>query len=93
MPDRGQQGFQCGWGRMLMRLMESPQKPGWGSYLFALMYHEMHEIVYRDGWSMAIGVYILQVWAWEHLPICQPEVDDSRELEQLIIYRYVSYIT
>lgn len=75
-----------------MRLMETPQRLGWGSFLLAHMYHEMHEIVYRDGWSMVASVYILQVWAWEHLPICRSVVDDSREIEQPIIYRYADYI-
>lgn len=77
MPDRGQKGFLCCWGRMLERLLTHPVRSGWGSCLLAHMYHEMHEIVYREGKSMAAGLLVLQIWAWEHIPVCRPIVDDS----------------
>lgn len=88
MPDRGQQGFFFGWGRMLERLIETPQRLGWGSCILAHMYSEMHEIAYREGKSMDAGVLILQVWAWEHLPVCRSIVDDDKDLGQPIVYRY-----
>lgn len=53
----------------------------------------MHEIVYKEGKSMVVGVLILQVWAWEHLLVCRPIADDSREPRQLVVYRYVVYVT
>lgn len=65
MSDRGQQGFICGWGRMLERLLTHPMRLGWGSYLLMHMYHEMHEIMYWEGKSMEAGVLVLQIWAWE----------------------------
>lgn len=71
MPDRGQQGFLCGWGRMLERLLTHPLRLGWGSCLLTHMYHEMHELIYHEGKSMAVGVLVLQIWAWEHIPIFQ----------------------
>lgn len=93
MLDRGWQGFLCGWGRMLERLLTHPVRLGWGSFLLAHMYHEMHEIVYREGKSMAVGVLVLQIWAWEHILVCRPIVDDSREAHQPIVCRYSRYIT
>lgn len=64
---------------MLDKLIQHPQRLGWVSCILAHMYHEMHEIIYREGNSMAAGVLILQVWAWEHLPICMPIVDEGRD--------------
>lgn len=64
---------------MLERLVETPQRLGWGSCILAHMYREMHEIVYREGKSMAARVLILQVWAWEHLPVCRSIVDDDKD--------------
>lgn len=59
----------------------------------AHIYHEMHEIVYREGKSMAAGALILQVCAWEHFLVCWPIVDDRREPRQPIVYRYANHVT
>lgn len=93
MLDRGQQGFLCGWGRMLERLVETPQRLGRGYCILAHMYRKMHEIVFREGKSMAAGVLVLQVWAWEHLSVCKLIVDDRREPGHLIVYKYLGYVT
>ncbi|XP_059068501.1 protein MAIN-LIKE 2-like [Cryptomeria japonica] len=85
MLDRGQQGFLCGWGRILEMLISQSRRLGWGSCLLAHMYHEMHEIAYQDAKSMAARVLILHIWAWEHIPVCKPMVDDSREAHQPIV--------
>lgn len=66
---------------------------GWGSFLLAHMYHEMHQIAYQEGKSMATGVLVLQIWAWEHILICKPIVDDSWEAHQLIVCWYSGYVT
>lgn len=92
MPDRGQQGFLCEWGRMLERLVENPQRLGWGSCILTHMYREMHEIVYREGKRMAVKVLILQVWAWEHLLVCRSIGDEVRDPQQPIVYRYAGYV-
>ncbi|XP_059075326.1 protein MAIN-LIKE 1-like [Cryptomeria japonica] len=93
MPNRGQQGFLCGWARMLERLLTLPERLGWGSCLLAYMYHKMHEVAYRDGKSMAARVLVLQIWAWEHIPVCRSIVDDAREPHQPIVYCYSGYVT
>ena len=46
--------------------------------MLAHMYHEMHEITYRGVKSMVVGVFILQVWAWEYLLVLQPIFEDMR---------------
>ncbi|GLJ54056.1 hypothetical protein SUGI_1157090 [Cryptomeria japonica] len=78
---------------MLERLLTHPMRLGWGSCLLAHVYHEMHEIVYREGKSMAAGVLVLQIWAWEHIPVYRPIVDDSREAHQPIVCHYSGYAT
>lgn len=42
---------------------------------------------------MVARVRILQIWAWEHIPVCKPVVDDSREAHQPIACRYLGYLT
>lgn len=42
---------------------------------------------------MAAKVLILQVWAWEHLLVCRPIVDDDRDLGQPFVYRFLGYVT
>ena len=76
MPDRGKHGLECGWGRMLQRMLDEPIHYGWGQCMLAHMYHEMHEIAYRGAKSMAAGVIVLQVWAWEYLPVLRPIFED-----------------
>ncbi|XP_059068551.1 protein MAINTENANCE OF MERISTEMS-like [Cryptomeria japonica] len=93
MPDRGQQGFLCGWGRMLDMLVTRPRRLGWGSYLLAHMYHEMHEIAYRKAKSMVVGLLVLQIWAWEHILVCRPIVEDLKLPHQPIVYQYAGFMT
>lgn len=93
MSDKGQQGFLCGWGSILEMLVAQPRRLGWGSCLLAHMYHEMHKIAYPDVKSMAVGVLVIQIWAWEHIPFCRPVVDDSREAHHPILCRYSGYLT
>ena len=70
--DRGQHGLECGWGVMLQRMVAALEIFGWGQYMLAHLFHEMHEAVFHERKTMAAGVYVLQIWAWEHLPVCRP---------------------
>lgn len=45
---------------------------GMGPAILADMYHELHEIMYRDGWTWTCGVVLAQTWAWEHIVVIQP---------------------
>lgn len=73
--------------------MDHPKILGWGSFLLAHMYHEMHEVVYREGKSMEAVVLVLQICAWEHLADCRPIVDDAKDPQYSIVYKYSRYIT
>lgn len=64
---------------MLDALLTQPRRLGWVSCLLDHMYHEMHEISYQEVKSMAVGVLVLQIWAWEHIPVCRLVVEDSRQ--------------
>ena len=86
MPDRGQHGLECDWGRMLQRILDEPIHYGWGQCMLAHMYHEMHEIAYRGAKSMAAGVIVLQVWAREYLPVLRPIFEDMRQPHEPYIY-------
>ena len=57
--------------------------------MLAHMYHEMHEIVYHEKKSIVVKVYVLQIWAWEHLLVMRPIFEGEREpMESYIcIYR------
>ena len=57
------------------------------------MYHEMHKITYREAKSMTIGVFILQVWTWDHFPMMRPIYFDGREDNVPYIYKYCRQMT
>ena len=61
--------------------------------MLAHMFFEMHEIVYHEWRSMATGIYVLQVWAWEHLPVTRPIFEDAQEAGEPYICRYGGHIT
>ncbi len=52
------------------------------------MFHEMHKIVYHERKSMAIEVYVLQVWAWEHFSMMRLIFIDERQPIELYICKY-----
>ena len=61
--------------------------------MLAHLFHEMHEIVFHERKTMAARVYVLQIWAWEHLPVCRPIFEDAREALEPYICRYRGHIT
>ena len=44
----------------------------WGLAILVNMYHELHEIVYRERQTWACGAILAQIWAWEHMAIVLP---------------------
>lgn len=78
MPNKGQHILECGWGKILQMMLETLERYGWGQCMLAHIYHEMHEIVYHERKSMAVGVYVLRIWAWEHLLVTRPIFEDER---------------
>ena len=61
--DRSKKGFSCIWGRLVMDVIERPWWMAWGLAILVDMYHELHEIVYRDGRTWAYGAMSVQIWA------------------------------
>ena len=57
------------------------------------MYHKMHEFIYQGAKSIAAGVIVLQVWAWEYLPVLRLIFEDMRQPQQPYIYRYRGQMT
>lgn len=57
------------------------------------MFFKMHKIIFHEKKSMATKVYVLKVWAWEHLPITRPIFEDAREPVEPYICRYRGKIT
>ena len=78
---------------MFQRMLDAPERFGWGESMLAHMFFEMHEIVHHERRSMAAGIYVLQVWAWEHLPITHSIFEDVREATEPYICRYRGQIT
>ena len=92
-PERGQHELECGWGVMLQRMVDAPEIFGWGQCMLAHMFHEMHEVVFHERKTMVARVYVLQIWAWEHLLVCRPIFEDAREPQEPYICRYRGHIT
>ena len=61
--------------------------------MLAHMFHEMHEILCHEWESMATSIYVLQIWAWEHLLVTRPIFEDAREPMEPYICRYRGYIS
>ena len=61
--------------------------------MLAHLFHEMHEIVFHEKKTMATSIYVLQIWAWDYLPVCRPLHEDARELMEPYICRYLGHIT
>ena len=60
--------------------------------MLAHMFHEMHEIMYRERRSMATRVYILHIWAWEHLLVMQPSLYIFVNIKAIYLDELVSIV-
>ena len=52
-------------------LIVSPRKMAWGLAILVDMYHDLHEIVYREGHTWACGIILAQICAWQHIVVVQ----------------------
>lgn len=76
----------------MVDLIGRPRRMAWGPAILAEMYHELHEIIYKDGRTWACGAILAQVWAWEHIAVVHPRVQ-PRERRYPYIYRYLRFIS
>ena len=77
---------------MLHRMIEVPKIFGSDYCMLAHLFHEMHEIFFHEKKTMATDIYVLQIWAWEHLLVCRLIHEDAREPMEPYIYRYWRHI-
>lgn len=70
--DRKGHGFPIGWGRVLEKMAIEGTVYAWGPCVLAMLYFQLHQIVYQRVQTLSCGVTLLQVWAFEHIAICQP---------------------
>lgn len=75
-----------GWGLVLKDMVTQGRKFAWGSCMLAHLYRELHQVVYLGYTILSVGVTLLQVWAWEHIPIARPLVDRDRPIGRAYAY-------
>lgn len=56
------------------------------------LYREIHQVVYLGYNSLFAGVTLLQVWAWEHIPVSRPIVDRDRLVGQAYAYGFIGIV-
>lgn len=62
-PDTRSHGFSVGWGRILQKMVWYRTRYAWGVCVLAHLYHELHQVVYDEAVSLAVGGTLLQIWA------------------------------
>lgn len=93
MFDYQHNGLLMGWAPMVSHLMATPSELGWGQCMMTHMFFEMHEIMYQERKSFSLGSLVLQIWAWEHIPVCRPICESECQLQEPVIYIYLGYVT
>ncbi|XP_059070641.1 protein MAINTENANCE OF MERISTEMS-like [Cryptomeria japonica] len=71
-PNRPTRGLAVGWGGALETLVTEHTRYAWGPCVLAHLYYELHQFVYHGSVGLGCRVTLLQVWAYEHLPITRP---------------------
>lgn len=92
IPDRRGHGFPVGWGRVLHDMIVHHRLYAWGPCLLAMLYYQMHGIVYLGYRSISCGVTLLQTWAWEHISISRPVVHVDLQPSEPYAFRYTTGI-
>lgn len=87
-PDHRSKGLAVGWGLILEDMVTRGCRFAWGSAMLAHLYRDLHQVVYLVYSSLSIGVTLLQVWAWEHIPIARPLADRDRPTGCAYAYEY-----
>lgn len=68
-PDRVTRGLVVGWGGTLETLVTQNTRYARGPCVLAHLYYELHQFVYHGSVELGCGVTLLQVLAYENLPI------------------------
>lgn len=77
-----------GWGLVIEDMVTQGHRFAWGSCMLAHLYRDLHQVVYLGYTSLSVEVTLLQVWAWEHIPVVRPLLDRDRPVGQAYAYGY-----
>ena len=75
IPARRGHGFPVGWGRVLEQMVMDGVMFAWGPCMLGMLYYYLHQVAYRGGLSISVGVTLLLIWAYEHISVFQLVVD------------------
>lgn len=81
-----------GWGLVLEDMVTQGRRFAWGSCMLAHFYKYLHQVVYLGYNSLLAEVTLLQVWAWEHIPIVRPLADRDRLVGHSYAYGYTGIV-
>lgn len=87
-PDCRSKGLVVGMGLVLEDMVTQGHRFAWGLAMLANLYKDLHQVVYLGYSSLSVGVTLLQVWVWEHIPAARPLVDKDRPVGCAYAYRY-----
>lgn len=60
----------------------------WGPCVLSHLYQDLHEVAYRGVGSLGVGITLLHIWAWEHLPVTRPVSLRFQAVDQPYVYMY-----
>lgn len=63
IPNRCDHGFPIGWEDVLIRMRQDKTVFTWGPYLLGMLYHQLHEVAYREASSISCGTTLIMIWA------------------------------
>ncbi|XP_059063972.1 serine/threonine-protein phosphatase 7 long form homolog isoform X1 [Cryptomeria japonica] len=90
--DRRSKGLAVGWGLVLEDMVTQGRQFAWGSCMLAHLYKDLHQVVYLGYNILLAGVTLLQVWAWEHIPVVRPLADKDRPVGRAYAYGYTGIV-
>ena len=86
--DRRGHGFLVGWGRVLEQMVMDRVMFAWGPCMLGILYYYLHQVAYRGGLLISVGVTLLQIWAYEHILVFWLVVDWELVEDMPYVYSY-----
>ena len=75
--DRRGHGFLIGWWRVQEQMVMDRFMFAWGPCMLGILYYYLHQVAYRGGLSINVGVTLLQIWTFEHIAVFWLVVDQE----------------
>lgn len=57
------------------------------------LYKDLHEALYQESRSLGVGIMLLHIWAWEHLPVTWPVCMRFRVIDEPYVFLYGGLMT